>query len=235
MGSDELGTGLGLSVSVTTLGRVEGCPLAIIMGAILGRTVGVTEVGSKVVGSDELSTRLGISVSASAPSVAPSASGVDSSMAMGSEELGTRLGLSVSVMILGCSLANTLEAALGRTVGATEVGSKVVGSDELGTRLGLSVSMILGNGDGCPLVGVSLGTSDAVTVGIVDGRPLGLSDATLLGAALGLTVGSLVGRAVGLGGLHASLNILVVSLVPGPLKAKYTPTTNPIMASIINR
>ena len=160
-------------------------------------------------------------------------------MAIGSEELGKRLGLSVSVTILGrvegCPLAIIMGAVLGRTVGATEVGSKVVGSDELGTRLGLSVSMILGNGDGCPLVGVSLGPSDAVTVGIVEGRPVGLSDATTLGAALGRKVGSLVGRAVGDGGLHASLNILVVSLVPGPLKAKYTPTTNPIMASIINR
>ena len=72
---------------------------------------------------------------------------------VGADELGTRLGLFVSVTILGCIEGCSL-AELGVTVGVTEVGSKVVGSDELGTRLGLSVSMILGNGDGCPLVGV---------------------------------------------------------------------------------
>ena len=78
---------------------------------------------------------------------------------VGADDLGARLGLSVSVTILGriegCPLAIALGAVLGRTVvGATEVGSMLVGANELGTRLGLSVSMILGSGDGCPLVGV---------------------------------------------------------------------------------
>ena len=111
----------------------------------------------------------------------------------------------------------------------------VVGSDELGTRLGLSVSIILGNGDGRLLVGITLGPSDANTVGFGVGRALGLLDAVTLGLALGRMVGVLVGRGVGLGGRHASRNVLVALSLPGPPNAKYKPITNPITASITTR
>ena len=111
----------------------------------------------------------------------------------------------------------------------------VVGSDELGTRLGLSVSVVLGSGDGGPLAGIDVGLSDTTTVGFAVGRALGLSDALALGAALGRMVGALVGRGVGLGGLHASRNVLVAVPLPGPPKAKYNPRTSPIIASIMSR
>ena len=110
-----------------------------------------------------------------------------------------------------------------------------MGCDELGARLGLSVSIILGNGDGRLLVGVALGLSDAITVGLVVGSALGLLDAVILGLALGRVVGGRVGLGVGLGGRHASRNVLVALSLPGPPKAKYNPTTNPITAIMINR
>ena len=105
----------------------------------------------------------------------------------------------------------------------------------LGTRLGLSVSITLGNGDGRLLVGNALGLSDATTVGFDVGSALGLLDAVTLGLALGRTVGNLVGLGVGLGGRHASRNVLVALSLPGPPKAKYSPTTRPITASITTR
>ena len=111
----------------------------------------------------------------------------------------------------------------------------VVGCDELGIRLGLSVSIILGNGDGRLLVGIALGLSDAATVGFDVGSALGLLDAVTLGLALGRIVGTRVGRGVGVGGRQASRNVLVALSLPGPPKAKYSPTTKPITASIITR
>ena len=110
-----------------------------------------------------------------------------------------------------------------------------MGCDELGTRLGLSVSIILGNGDGRLLVGIALGPSEAITVGLTVGSALGLLDAVTLGLALGRIVGTRVGRGVGLGGRHASRKVLVALSLPGPPKAKYKPTTKPITASMITR